>query len=244
MTNQVFTEVLSDSLSFDLIFVKGGTFFMGDDAPDIHGNKQTIHTVKLDSFSTSKYPVTQSLWKFVMGAENNPSYFKGDRRPVEQVSWLDAQDFIKALQEKTSQAYRLPTEAEWEYAARGGQHKNTYLYSGSNVLEEVGWYDENSHFETKDVGLKQPNDLGLYDMSSNVYEWCQDWYSEKYYEQFKQQGLVENPRGPVEGTHRVIRGGSWALSARYCRFTDRYDDRPSDRFYDVGFRLVLPQSVG
>jgi len=217
---------------------------MGSEEEEAHEDEQPIHEVQLSDFKMGKYPVTQALWKAVMGQDNNPSYFPGDNRPVEWVSWNDAQQFIEKLNQQTGENYRLPTEAEWEYAARGGQKSRMYKYAGSNHLEEVGWFDENSHFETKPVGLKDPNELGLYDMSGNVDEWCLDWYSGNYYEKCKQDGLVVDPKGPKDGPYRVLRGGGWDGFAGFCRSTFRDDFFPESgsRF---GFRLVLSlQSVG
>lgn len=223
----------------EMIFVPGGSFMMGDDEGP-YDREKPAHKVKLTGFFIGKYPVTQALWEALMG--NNPSRFQGNvsgRRPVEQVSWKDAQEFIKALNERTGRAYRLPTEAEWEYAARGGPLKEHYLYAGSDKLKEVGWYDENSHGETKPVGLKCPNGLGLYDMSGNVYEWCQDWYSNSYYQACADKGIVENPAGPVEGDARVLRGGLWLDFARDCRVALRNYGWPINRSSYVGFRLAL-----
>lgn len=201
-----------------------------------------IHQVKLESFYIGKFPVIHGLWTAIM--KGNPS-FSGDSRPVENVSWEDSQAFIKKLNELTGKAYRLPTEAEWEYAARGGNQSCGYNHAGSNKLKEVGWYEENSHLETKAVGLKYPNELGIYDMSGNVWEWCQDWMSEEYYEECHKQGVVENPQGPAEGVYRVVRGGAWYLIPWYCRCSDRFIGTPEYRGNGIGFRLVLPfQSVG
>lgn len=230
----VFTQSIpGTSLSFDMIFVQGGVFLMGSEDKEALEWEKPIHTVTVPSFYMAQYPVTQVLWKAVMG--NNPSYFQGDQRPVEQVSWDDAQAFIKKLNERTGEKYRLPTEAEWEYAARGGIYSNGFKYAGSNKLIEVGWYRENSHDETKPVGLKFPNELGLYDMSGNVYEWCADVWHENY------EGALEDGSAWMKGGEqyfRVIRGGYWSNNSVYCLVADRYGDDSGNRDYYIGFRLA------
>jgi len=212
-----------------------------------------IHEVKLSPFYLAEFPVTQAVWLAVMGGEN-PSRFKGMNRPVERVSWLDivegdpdqegSEGFLQKLNrefpvtdpELRGYQFRLPTEAEWEYAARAGQ---PCVYAGSNKLKEVGWYDQNSHGETKPVGLKKPNAWGLYDMSGNVYEWCRDWFSDSYYKECFDQGVVENPPGPDSGHFRVLRGGFFDSAARRCRVSFRIGFHPARRIHFVGFRLVL-----
>ena len=164
---------------------------------------------------------------------SNPSYFKGPKRPVENVSWKDCDDFIKELNRLTGQNFRLPTEAEWEYAARGGKNKDSYKYSGRRDIADVAWYREISSSKTHDVGQKSPNSLGLYDMSGNVWEWCYDLYGDY------PSGHQSNPKGPDSGSRRVIRGGSWNDSARQCRVSYRYGSTPSYRSSSVGFRLCL-----
>ncbi len=232
----------------EMVFVKGGTFEMGSNKGD--GAEKPIHTVTVNSFYMSKYEVTQKQWRAIIG--NNPSYFKGDDLPVENVSWYDVQEFIKKLNEKTGQHYRLPTEAEWEYAARGGNKSRGYKYAGSNNIDEVGWYWKNSGIEqlkgvwdwdkiknnkckTHPVGQKKPNELGIYDMSGNVWEWCSDWYKAKYYRHSPQN----NPQGPESGSRRVYRGGSWDYLATYCRVAYRHYWFPDSSRNYLGFRLVL-----
>ncbi|MBQ8655598.1 MAG: formylglycine-generating enzyme family protein [Prevotella sp.] len=188
-----------------------------------------MHQVTLSSFSICKYEVTQELWQAVMG--NNPSSFKGNKLPVERVSWEDCQQFITLLNQKTGKNYRLPTEAEWEYAARGGNLSHGYKYAGSDSLDVVGWYA--NHKKKHDVGTKRANELGLYDMSGNVWEWCSDCYGK--YDATEQT----NPQGSSSGSTRIFRGGSWSSEERLCRVTHRGDFVRTFRSNDIGLRLVL-----
>ena len=228
-----------------MLLVEGGEFLMGstDEDTDAYDREKPAHQVRLSSFYIGKFPVTQELWEIVVG--KNPSSFKGSRRPVEQVSWDDAQGFIKKLNALTKRQYRLPTEAEWEYAARGGALSEGYQFAGSDKLKQVGWYDENSNSETHDVGQKYPNELGLYDMSGNVFEWCNDWCGENYYKLCHNKGLQENPQGAESAYSRVFRGGGWRYDARICRTVCRNGLGFGYVDFFVGFRLVLSlQSVG
>ena len=221
--------------TFEMVYVEGGTFTMGatsEQGSDAWDDEKPAHSVTLSGYYIGKYEVTQKLWEAVMG--NNPSYFKGDNLPVEQVSWKDVQKFIRKLNQLTGKSYRLPTEAEWEYAARGGSNSRGYKYSGSNNIGSVAWYDGNSGNTTHAVGTKSPNELGIYDMSGNVWEWCQDWYSSNYYSNSPQR----NPQGPTSGSYRVYRGGNWSRSAKSCRVSTR-DINPVFRYYGLGFRLAL-----
>ena len=218
---------------FEMVFVKGGTFTMGataEQGSDAGDGEKPVHSVTVSNFYIGKYEVTQAQWEAVMG--KNPSRYKGDNRPVENVSWNDVQKFIKKLNAKTGKKYRLPTEAEWEYAARGGNQSKGYKYSGSNNRDEVAWYTNNSGKQTHPVGQKQPNELGLYDMSGNVWEWCSDWYGSY------SSGSQTNPTGPANGSYRVLRGGGWFNSARGCRVSSRGGLTPSLCSSDYGFRLV------
>lgn len=225
----------SDTIGdFDMVYVEGGTFTMGatsEQGSDAYSDERPTHSVTVSDFYIGKYEVTQAQWRAVMGS--NPSYFTGDNLPVKQVSWDDIQEFITKLNTMTGKTFRLPTEAEWEYAARGGNKSKGYKYSGSNTLDNVAWYTNNSSRKTHPVGQKQPNELGLYDMSGNVWEWCQDWYGS--YSSSSQT----NPTGPSSGSCRVLRGGSWVRNARRCRVSYR-DGRtfPDYRSYDSGFRLA------
>jgi formylglycine-generating enzyme required for sulfatase activity len=220
----------SDPFEGQMVFVQGGSFMMGsNEGSDV---EKPVHKVTLSDFYIGKFQVTQAQWKAIMG--DNPSAFIGDDHLVEKVSWNDVQEFIKKLNEKTGQKYRLPTEAEWEYAALGGQKSRGFKYAGSDNLNEVAWYDENSGSKTHPVGQKKPNELGLYDMSGNVYEWCADWYGSDYYK----NSPKNNPTGPVNGSGRVGRGGSWRYGADYCRVSRRYRNAPDIRIVIIGFRLL------
>jgi formylglycine-generating enzyme required for sulfatase activity len=214
----------------NMVYVSGGTFIMGgDDSSD----QMPTHSVTLSSYYICKYEVTQALWRAVMGS--NPSKFKGDNLPVEQVSWNDCQTFINRLNSYTGRNFRLPTEAEWEFAARGGNYSRHYKYSGSNYISDVAWYCDNSGNRTHPVGTKQANELGLYDMSGNVWEWCSDWYGS--YSSYSQS----NPTGATSGFGRVERGGNWCGLARYCCSSHRSYYAPGNSFDDLGLRLVLSQ---
>lgn len=224
----------------EMIKVTGSTFTMGckdGRDTDCYDWEKPAHSVTLKDFSIGKYEVTQAQWRAVMGSDPPELYFEScDQCPVENVSWNDVQEFTKKLNAKTGKKYRLPTEAEWEYAARGGNQSDGYLYAGSNTLSYVSWYSENAESKTHPVGQKSANELGIHDMSGNVWEWCSDWYSDSYY---AQQGNSSNPTGAATGSDRVLRGGSWGNSARYCRAADRDDDPPTDRNGFIGFRLAL-----
>ena len=242
MTEEKLNIRLEDGTSFNMLFVKEGDFTMGDDNSEYEWDKPA-HPVFVDGFYLAEHQVTQQLWQAIM--KENPSNFKGENRPVETVSWDDVQQFLIKLSTETKRKFRLPTEAEWEYAARGGTYSQGYEFCGSDKLKQVGWYAENSNGETHDVGLKLANELGLYDMSGNVWEWCEDWFDEKYYEKCKAKGLVENPAGADGGDYRSLRGGGYFNGAVDCRPASRGRSAPDDRLNFIGFRLCLsPQSVG
>ncbi len=224
------------TFELEMIQVEGGTFQMGGTKWD---REQPIHPVTIPTFHIGKYPVTQALYVFVMG--ENPSYFEGAERPVERVSWHDAKRFVAKLnQDYGNLGFRLLSEAEWEYAARGGKEgqENNFEFAGSKDIEEVAWYGKNSHGETKPVGWKEPNQLGIYDMSGNVEEWCEDdWHSN--YEDAPKDGSawVDEPRAST----RVRRGGSWLNgSTGDCRVAYRDYDSPAYGYIVLGFRLGLP----
>ena len=247
-----FEEFEVNGVKFKMVPVEGGTFTMGateEQGSDYDRNEYPTHQVTLSSYRIGQTEVTQALWQAVMGS--NPSYYNGTgnsaygsnhsadygtnlQRPVEYVSWNDCQEFITKLNQLTGQQFRLPTEAEWEYAARGGNKSQGYKYAGSNTVGDVAWYTSNSSLTTHAVGTKQANELGLYDMSGNVYEWCQDWYGSY------SSGAQNNPTGPTSGSNRVLRGGSWNDYARYCRVSYRYNFTPSLRNGSIGLRLGSP----
>ncbi|MCC5945900.1 MAG: SUMF1/EgtB/PvdO family nonheme iron enzyme [Bernardetiaceae bacterium] len=227
-----------NGVSFDMIFVEGGTFTMGctpEQGSDCYDNEKPAHEVTLSDYYIGQTEVTQKLGRAVMG--ENPSYNKNcDDCPVEQVSWNDCKAFIEKLNTLTGKTFRLPTEAEWEFSARGGNKSKGYKYAGSNDIDEVAWYGyEKSGKKTHPVAQKQANELGLYDMSGNVWEWCQDWYG-SYTSNSKR-----NPTGAGSGSNRVFRGGGWGSFARDSRVSLRYFNTPTDRDSLLGFRLcVLP----
>jgi sulfatase modifying factor 1 len=267
-------EILPPSgFSYEMLPIPPGSFMMGSDEQDAYNDEKSVHRVKIYyPFYLSKYPVTQALWLAVMGGEN-PSYFKGMNRPVEQVSWYDAAVFCNRLSElcklppvyfsdkhylkpygkkgvtyilpnegevfinQQAKGFRLPNEAEWEYAARASTSSayKSFKYAGSNMLDEVGWYNDNSHHETKPVGLKMQNLFGLHDMSGIVYEWCNDHWHESY-EGAPDDGSVWIDK---KGVNCVLRGGGWNDDQLLCRVTSRDGDHPAFRFDDIGFRLVL-----
>ncbi|MDR1274647.1 MAG: formylglycine-generating enzyme family protein [Odoribacteraceae bacterium] len=216
----------------EMVFVQGGTFRMGgiDVEEGGKGDEVPVHGVTVSSFYMGKYEMTQAQWKALMG--NNPSNFTGDDLPVEQVSWDDVQLFIKRLNAATSKQYRLPTEAEWEYAARGGNRSKGYRYSGSDSIGNVAWFVDNSDDTTHPVGTKQPNELGIHDMSGNVWEWCHNKYG------LYPTPARDNPLDTSSGFNRVDRGGSWINDADYCRVAYRDDYAPGDSNHILGFRLA------
>ena len=224
-----------DDIIRNMVYVEGGTFTMGatSEQQEHDDDEKPTHRVSLSSFYIGKYEVTQALWKAVMGS--NPSDWKGDNLPVENVSWNDCQTFLRKLNAMTGKNFRLPTEAEWEFAARGGNRSRGYQYSGSNVFSDVAWYDDNSRRKTHNVGTKAPNELGIYDMSGNVWEWCQDWYGD--YHGYSQT----NPTGQSSGSYRVDRGGGLSFIARLCRVAFRNSGAPDLRDCDLGLRLALSQ---
>ena len=231
---------LGNSISIELIYIEGGAFMMGDQESEWKDEKPA-HPVSISPFYLGKYPVKQEQWEAILG--KNPSEFKGERKPVEMVSWDDiTNEFLPAIKDRTGNEFRLPTEAEWEFAARGGIRNMGYIYSGSDQLDQVGWYTENSGNETHSVGQLMANELGLFDMSGNVWEWCEDDWHENYDHAPKDgKAWVDNPRA----SKRVLRGGGCWGDAVFCRSANR------DREYAIvperhlGFRLALSlQSVG
>ena len=231
--NKTFTV---KGVTFTMVAAKGGTFMMGatsEQGSDAESDEMPVHQVTLSSYYIGQTEVTQALWEAVMG--NNPSSFKGNNKPVEYVSWDDCQDFVIKLNQLTGKRFRLPTEAEWEYACRGGKKSRGYKYSGSNTIGDVAWYDGNSSDETHSVATKSPNELGIYDMSGNVWEWCQDW-KDSY-----SSAAQTNPTGASSGSYRVIRGGSWYYNAKNCRSSIRINYPLDYRFSGLGLRLALSE---
>ena len=227
---------VKNGISIDMVKVEAGTFMMGatSEMKKPYTDEKPVHQVTLtNDYYMGKYEVTQALWQAVMGS--NPSKFKSRNLPVEQVSWDDCQEFINKLNSITGMRFRLPTEAEWEYAARGGKKSKGYQYSGSSKMSEVAWYTANSGSKTHPVGKKQANELGLYDMTGNVLEWCQDWYGSYV------SSSQTNPTGAFSGFFRVFRGGSWYGNSGNCRSSCRDSYNPGNSNFDLGLRLVLSE---
>jgi len=233
-------------MNIQMVFVKGASFFMGSDDPHFlapeYDNERPIHRVSIGSYYIAKYEVTNGMYRRVMGmfppAYNGVDYDNKycDDCPVVKISFDDAKEFIRRLNEKyPSKHYRLPTETEWEYAARGGKYSKNYLYAGSNKINEVSW---NGHEKgsTHPVGQKLANELGIYDMSGNVAEWCSDWYGEDYYSKTVDE---IDPKGPKTGTKRIVRGGSYYDDDISCRTVYRNRLPPETSQWDLGFRLAM-----
>ena len=235
-SGNIITIPVKNGISIDMVRVEAGTFTMGA-TPEMKNpwdDEKPTHQVTLtNDYYIGKYEVTQALWQAVMGS--NPSNFKGDNLPVENVSWNDCQEFLSKLNSITGKTFRLPTETEWEYAARCGMKSKGCQYSGSKNISDVAWYTDNSGSKTHSVGSKQANELGIYDMSGNVWEWCQDRYG-----RYDSSSQV-NPTGAISGSDRVIRGGCWYCTARSCRSSCRSYNAPDDRNDNLGLRLVLSE---
>ncbi|MDJ1178207.1 SUMF1/EgtB/PvdO family nonheme iron enzyme [Roseofilum sp. BLCC_M91] len=226
------------NLTLELVYVEGGTFQMGSTQYD---DETPVHAVTVPEFRMGKYPITQAQYEAVMGT--NPSHFKGENRPVEQVSWHDAQAFCQKLSELIKQPVRLPSEAEWEYAARGGNRSQGYEYAGSNNLDEVGWYGGNSGSETHDVGKKKANELGIYDMSGNVWEWCADEWHSNYTGAPNDGSIWSNSDERNQQKNRLLRGGSWLSNSDNCRSRSRGSNAAGNRLRNYGFRVVCPLAM-
>ena len=227
---------VKNGINIEMVKVEAGTFMMGatSEMKDPYDNEKPVHQVTLtNDYYMGMYEVPQALWEAVMGS--NPSEYKGDNLPVEMVSWNDCQEFISKLNSMTGRKFRLPTEAEWEYAAHGGKKSRGYQYSGNSNISDVAWYDGNSGSKTHPVGTKQANELGIYDMSGNVYEWCLDWYGS--YSSSSQT----NSTGADSGSFRVFRGGGWNSDAGCCRSSFRCYVTPDSRYFYLGLRLALSE---
>lgn len=236
-TNKTITV---NGVSFTMIAVEGGTFNMGAQSTDPDGlnydaeawdREAPVHSVTLSDYYIGETEVTQELWEAVMGY--NPSHFSGGQNPVEQITWYDCQTFVTLLSQMTSMDFRLPTEAEWEFAARGGNMSQGYTYCGSDELEDVAWYASNSNSKTHEVKTKIPNELEIYDMCGNVLEWCQDIFGDY-------SGAPQtDPVGALSGTDCVLRGSGCRSEATYCRLATRYYLLPAGVSFSIGFRLAM-----
>ena len=231
-------DITVNGVTFNMILVKSGTFYMGAQKDDPNApnydeeawsREAPVHQVTLSDYYIAEAEVTQELWMAVMGS--NPSHFEGAQRPVEQTTWYDCQSFINKLNQMTGMNFRFPTEAEWEFAARGGNDSNGYKYSGSDIIDDVAWYSADGK-KTGDVMTKKPNELGIYDMSGNVMEWCSDAYGDYTSEH------QTDPTGP-NGVDRVVRGGCCLSNATYCRVALRNFLHPGGASYGIGMRLAL-----
>jgi len=245
-----------NGVTFEMVYVKGGTFMMGateEQESDAENVEKPAHQVTLSDYYIGKFLVTQGVWKAVMGSNPSTSQ-KGDNYPVESISWNSIQTFLTKLSQQTGRKYTLPTEAQWEYAARGGSGGDKFVYawcgggvvafsgtlareatkySGSNNIDEVAWYVGNSGGTTHPVGMKKPNALGIYDMSGNVLEWCSDWFGSY------SSRAQTNPTGPSSGSLRIVRGSGYGNNAIHCRVSSRGKANPAGVCYgDVGFRVV------
>lgn len=242
------TISIDANTSFKMMRVAGGQFLMGAQQTNPSGDnynedaddcESPVHSVILDDFYIGETEVTQKLWTCIMHDNPGTDSDIGNVKPVINISWDDCQEFIRKLNEKTGMEFRLPTEAEWEFAAGGGVNSHGYIYSGGDEISDFAWYRDNSDFAFRNVGTRKPNELGIHDMSGNVYEWCQDWYDSDYYLDCP----IYNPIGPSSGTYKVLRGGSFMMTEEQCRVTHRFFDVPNSEIYNnnIGMRLVLVQ---
>ncbi|MCL2726950.1 MAG: formylglycine-generating enzyme family protein [Bacteroidales bacterium] len=235
----------SSRLGIEMVAVEGGMSLMGctkEQESECSEREKPVHLVILNDFFIGKYPITQRQWRLLMGttlkkqrdkeSPSAPIFGEGDNYPMYYVSWEEAQEFIRRLNVRSRKEYRLATEAEWEYAARGGNKSQGFKYSGSNHLSEVGWYQGNSKNISHPVGTKSSNELGIYDMNGNIWEWCSDWYDDYT------RSMKTDPTGPPSGTLRVSRGGSWGNDANRCRTSSRAGNFPARRYYVLGFRIA------
>jgi formylglycine-generating enzyme required for sulfatase activity len=239
-------------ITFEMIFVEGGAFQMGCTTEQDYcfGDERPVHTVELSDFYLAEFEVSQKFWKAIMGNSIRMQLYlikgkslngEGDDFPIYYVNYVECEEFCSKLNQLLSK--QLPkgyififfTDAQWEYAARGGKKSQGYIYSGSSTIDEISWYADNSDRKTHKTGMKAPNELGIFDMCGNVQEWCKDWYFDFYYD----SSPNVNPKGPKNGKGRVLRGGGWNSISQHCRVSFRHCTSPSNRSYDVGFRLAL-----
>ena len=237
-----------NGVQFKMVYVEGGSFMMGatpEQGDDAYDDEKPQHKVTLDDYYIAETQVTQALWQAVMGTTIQTQAQKGswstdlrgvgDNNPMYYISWNDCQEFIRKLNQLTGKKFSLPTEAQWEFAARGGNSSKGYKYAGRDNLDEVAWFWDNSNMQTHQVAQKKANELGLYDMTGNVWEWCNDWFDSNYY----QSSPERNPQGLTSGGLRVLRGGSWNFLAGFCRVSRRHYHSPDYRNCDYGVRLSL-----
>jgi formylglycine-generating enzyme len=234
------TVVLQGQYDPEMVPVKGGSFMMGNSGSDAEIDEIPAHEVTVNTFRIAKTETTVFQWKAFCKATGKkmpdpPTWDWIDNHPIVNITWQDAMDYCNWLSGQKGEKYRLPTEAEWEYAARGGQLSKGTKYSGGAALDVLGWFSTNSYARTQPVAQKQPNELGIYDMSGNAWEWCQDWYSEYYYA----KSPKDNPTGPQNGARHVMRGGSWFSAADNCKVTHRITFAPADRYSNYGFRVAI-----
>jgi formylglycine-generating enzyme required for sulfatase activity len=226
----------------EMVLVEGGTFTMGNSAKTAEDEEKPAHKVTVKNFYISKYEVTVAQYKAFCTATKRamppaPNWGWNEKHPIVNVTWNDAVAYCEWLSKKTGKKYRLPTEAEWEFAARGGKKSKNLKYAGSANIDEVAWYDKNSNKQTQPVGTKNPNELGLYDMTGNVWEWCSDWFLHDYY----MKSPVENPQGPAKGNLRVQRSGSWINYFEDNRITIRNANLPTEKDGFFGFRVAMDE---
>ena len=240
-----FLDRVNKKLLPEMVYVKGGSFNMGSDGDDFKNNTPT-HNVTVSNFNIGMYEVKVKEYRHFCYVTNRKMVAKPlsgfiEDAPICQVTWDDAYDYCEWLSIVTGKKYRLPTEAEWEFAAKGGTKSKNFEYAGSDFLEKVGWVNKKSGVDIRRTGSLYPNELGIYDMSANAWEWCSDWYDEGYYNKFKifPNLSTNNVTGPTTGTKKVNRGGASSQEEKYCKTTSRNSNTPDSKFANLGFRVVL-----